>query len=143
MSRYFGLFEGRRPARSVESGGRLAPVRPLPNAVSSQCEPRDSVHYVEPLRVRGEPDVAWVRLVVAVREMRGCRVVEERSDYLCVEFCSRFFGFVDDVEFTLHAVAGLIHVRSAARLGRSDFGVNRRRVESIRRSGGFPAHVPG
>ena len=139
MSRFFGLFEGRRPAGPGVPGGRLAPLRPLPNAVSSQCDPLDSVHYIAPLRVRGESDIAWVRLVVAVREMPGCRVVEERSDYLYAEFRSRFFGFVDDVEFALDAVAGLIHVRSAARLGRSDFGVNRRRVESIRRSGGFPA----
>ncbi len=137
------MFEGRRPARSVNSGGRLAPLRSLPNAVSSQCDPRDSVHYIAPLQLRGEPDVHWARLVGTVREMPGCSVVEERRDYFYAEFRSSFFGFVDDVEFALDAEAGLIHVRSAARLGRSDFGVNRRRVESIRRSGGISAQVPG
>jgi uncharacterized protein (DUF1499 family) len=41
-------------------------------------------------------------------------------------------GFVDDVEFFLDEGANVIHVRSASRLGQSDLGVNRKRVETIR-----------
>lgn len=143
MTKFFGLFEGRRPERTASPDGRLAPLRPLPNAVSSQCDPRDDVHYIAPLQIRGRPDAGWTRLAGTVRDMPGCRIVEERSDYLHAEFRSRFFGFVDDVEFALDAESGLIHVRSAARLGRSDFGVNRRRVESIRRATGFSAQASG
>lgn len=69
-------------------------------------------------------------------------MVEAGRDYLHVEFRSRFFGFVDDTEFALDEVAGVVHVRSAARLGHSDFGVNRRRVETIRESAGFAASRP-
>jgi uncharacterized protein (DUF1499 family) len=59
-------------------------------------------------------------------------VVEERKDYLHAEIRSLIFRFVDDIEFSLAADAGLINVRSASRMGYSDFGVNRKRVERIR-----------
>ena len=45
--------------------------------------------------------------------------------------------FVDDVELYYDEKAGLIHVRSASRLGRRDFGVNRKRVEALR------SHIQG
>jgi uncharacterized protein (DUF1499 family) len=64
--------------------------------------------------------------------MPGARVVEERDDYLRAEFATRWLGFVDDVEFWADPAAGVIQVRSASRLGRKDFGVNRERIEKIR-----------
>jgi uncharacterized protein (DUF1499 family) len=54
------------------------------------------------------------------------------SDYLHAECASAVFGFVDDLELQLRASEGRIAVRSASRLGRSDLGVNRRRVEALR-----------
>ena len=63
----------------------------------------------------------------------GARVVEEGADYLHVECRSRVFRFVDDLELAREETAGTIHVRSAARIGYADFGVNRRRVERLRR----------
>ena len=59
-------------------------------------------------------------------------IVEERADYLYAEFASRLLGFVDDVEFYFPPNERIIHVRSASRLGHSDFGVNRKRIEDIR-----------
>jgi uncharacterized protein (DUF1499 family) len=59
-------------------------------------------------------------------------IVEEKADYLHAEMRSLIFRFVDDVEFSLDADAGLINVRSASRVGYSDFGVNRRRMQRIR-----------
>jgi uncharacterized protein (DUF1499 family) len=56
--------------------------------------------------------------------------VEDR--YIHAEFTSALFRFVDDVEFQIDAESGLIHFRSASRVGRSDLGVNRKRMESIR-----------
>jgi uncharacterized protein (DUF1499 family) len=41
-------------------------------------------------------------------------------------------GFVDDVEFLIEPNTQVIHVRSASRLGQSDLGVNRQRIEMIR-----------
>lgn len=54
------------------------------------------------------------------------------GDYLYAQFTTRWLGFMDDVEFWLDRRAGVIHVRSASRLGRRDFGVNRARVEALR-----------
>ena len=63
--------------------------------------------------------------------MPGATVIEEKPNYLYAEFRTKLLGFVDDVEFLLGD--GVIHVRSASRLGRRDFGVNRRRIESLRK----------
>ena len=60
------------------------------------------------------------------------RIVTREPDYIYVEFTSRLFRFVDDVEFLFDDTAGVIHFRSASRAGRSDLGANRRRMESIR-----------
>jgi uncharacterized protein (DUF1499 family) len=65
--------------------------------------------------------------------MPGARIVEQRDDYLRVEFQTRVLKFTDDAEFWFDPAAGAIQVRSASRLGRGDLGVNRARIESIRR----------
>ena len=62
----------------------------------------------------------------------GARVVRASPEYLYAEFRSRVMRFVDDVEFALDAARGVIHVRSASRVGVRDFGVNRARVEALR-----------
>jgi len=75
---------------------------------------------------------AMAELSDAVRAVPDATVITARPDYLHAEIASALFGFVDDVEFVPDASAKVIHVHSAARLGVSDFGVNRRRVEAIR-----------
>ena len=71
-------------------------------------------------------------LVAAVRALPRTRIVEEERDYLRVEVRSAFFRFVDDVELAIDADAGLVHFRSASRVGHSDLGANRRRMETLR-----------
>jgi len=68
----------------------------------------------------------------AVETAPGARVLRADSDYLYAEFRSRVMRFVDDVEFALDRARGVFHVRSAARVGIRDFGVNRARVEALR-----------
>ena len=75
---------------------------------------------------------AWQRLKSAVLAEKRITLVAEQGTYLHAEIRSLLFRFVDDVEFSLDSNAGLIHVRSASRVGYSDFGVNRKRVERIR-----------
>lgn len=119
------MLAGKRPTRLGVREGCLAPCKRTPNCVSSQADPRDAEHYIAPLP----------RPLAAVREalsaMPRVRVVEARADYLYAEFRSRLLGFVDDVEF--YDDGALVHVRSCSRLGRRDFGVNRRRIEALRR----------
>ncbi|MGB5438729.1 MAG: DUF1499 domain-containing protein [Gammaproteobacteria bacterium] len=101
-----------------------------PNCVSSQA--LDARHFIEPLSFHGQPAEAMQRLKAAVMREKRVSIVREQADYLHAEVRSLLFGFVDDIEFSLQPDKALIQVRSAARTGYSDFGVNRRRVERIR-----------
>ena len=124
------LFAGSRPDGLGVSAGKLAPCRPTPNCVSSQAP--DPEHFVEPLPLAGTAAEAMAALRKAVVSMERARVIRAEPGYLYAEFSSRWLGFVDDVEFALDEGARVIHVRSASRLGRRDFGVNRARVDAIR-----------
>jgi uncharacterized protein (DUF1499 family) len=88
--------------------------------------------HVAPLVFGGTPDAAWARLKEAVKAIGG-RIEEENETYLRATFRSRVFRFVDDLECRLASEDGVIHVRSASRVGYSDLGVNRRRVEHLRK----------
>ena len=102
-----------------------------PKCVSSRAS--DSSHYIEPFSFQDQPVQAMQRLKDAVQTLKRVTIIEEQPDYLHVEVRSLIFRFVDDVEFTLQAEQGLIQVRSSARVGYTDFDVNRRRVERIRK----------
>jgi uncharacterized protein (DUF1499 family) len=127
-----GLFSGKRPESLGVGAGRLAPCKPSPNCVSSQAGRGDELHYIAPLAAGTEPDWTFAELLRIVRTTERASVVTEGRDYLHAEYRSRVLGFVDDVEFWLDPRAALIHVRSASRVGHSDFGVNRNRIEGIR-----------
>jgi uncharacterized protein (DUF1499 family) len=122
------MFNWRRPTNLGVRNGRLAPCRRTPNCVSSQSDPQDREHYIAPLAFRGTLD----ELRRAVQSMERATVVRAEGSYLYAEFRTRLMRYVDDVELYYDASAGLVHVRSASRLGRRDFGVNRRRVEALR-----------
>jgi len=110
----------------------LTPCPSSPNCVSSQASEPDHEHYIAPFRFSGDPAAAWQRLKAAVLAEKRVSVLVEQGNYLHAEVRSLMFRFIDDIEFSLDASAGLIHVRSASRTGYSDFGVNRKRVERIR-----------
>ena len=110
--------------------GKFAPCPATPNCVSSQIT--DNVHGIEPLRYTGSPRQAMDRLKKVITGMKRARIVAEDGMYLRAEFTSALFRFVDDVEFFADERGAAIHVRSASRIGSSDLGVNRKRVEDIR-----------
>jgi len=73
-------------------------------------------------------------LTSLVQGMPRAKIVERTGDdYLYAVFTTPLFGFCDDVEFFVAADDGVVHVRSQSRLGYGDGGVNRKRVEAIRR----------
>ena len=131
-----GILTGTRPSRlgkvKAEDGSiRLHPVKTnLTNAVSSF--ELKGYHAIAPLAAPN-PAAAWSKLEKIVRGMEGAKVVSAEADYLYAEFTTKLLGFVDDVEFLLDAAHQRIHLRSASRLGRKDFDVNRKRIESIRK----------
>jgi uncharacterized protein (DUF1499 family) len=86
---------------------------------------------MDPLRYQGSAQDARERLLAVIRSFPRSTVVRIEDMYVKVEFRSAIFSFVDDVEFEFDDGAKVIHFRSASRLGYYDFGVNRRRMESI------------
>ena len=109
----------------------MTPCPKTPNCVSSVD--MDPKHFIEPLQFRGIATDAHERLLKILYSLKRVRVVASEEDYIHAEFVSAIFRFVDDVEFYLDDRNKVIHVKSASRVGYSDLGVNRRRVENIRK----------
>ena len=126
------VFACQRPAGLGVTEGRLAPPKSSPNCVSSQADPADAEHYIAPIGFSGGAPEAMAALREIVAANKRANVVRQEPAYLYAEFRSKLLGFVDDVEFFAVEKEGVIHVRSASRLGRRDFGVNRARIEAIR-----------
>ncbi len=119
---------GERPKNLGVKDGGLAACPSSPNCVSSFAA--EEGHRIAPFSFNDEPAVAFARLTQMIRQRSDATIIEERSDYLRVEL--RTTLFVDDAEFLLDGEKKVIHLRSASRLGYSDLGKNRRRVEEIR-----------
>lgn len=126
------VFSWKRPDNLGVKDGRLAPPKRTPNCVSSQADRADTEHAIAPIAFKGDTPAAMAAVRKAVESMPGSTVVRAEGAYLYAEYRSKLMRFVDDVEFLHDPQAGVIHVRSASRLGRRDFGVNRARVEALR-----------
>ena len=133
-----GWLTGEAPDDLGVRDGKLKRPSRTPNSVSSQATLwKDSdalVDYatIAPLPLNGPPGDAIAKLRSIVAAMPGAHVVATRNDYLYATFTTPMLRFVDDVEFYAAPAESVVHVRSASRLGRRDFGVNRARIEAIR-----------
>lgn len=121
---------GSMPTNLGLTGGKLAACPDSPNCVSSAAT--DPRHAIAPFALDRSPGAAKEELKHAAAKLPRAKLITEQQNYLHYEFRSLLFRFVDDVEFHLDDAMKTIHVRSASRVGHSDFGVNRRRVETIR-----------
>ncbi len=119
-----------KPPRTGLEHGRLRPCPATPNCVNSE-EGTDQEHRIKPLRLKPAGEPGWVLLKEAVA-LEGGRILEEKPGYLHAVWISRWFRFVDDVELRLDGAGGVLQVRSASRVGHSDLGVNRKRIEALR-----------
>jgi len=131
-----GLLRGKPPGLGVHDG-RLTPPRRTPNSVSSQAAlypdaPQKDYAAIDPLPVRGDGPRSLERLRSIIAGLPRTQIIEARPDYLYAQFTTAGLHFVDDTEFWFSPAENTIHVRSASRLGRRDFQVNRKRVEMIR-----------
>jgi len=120
-----------RPPSSTDQAPGLADCPNRPNCVSSLAG--DEKHRVAPLTFCGSPAEAAARLVSVLEQLKGSKIVSQTDTAIRAEFTSTVFRFVDDVDFGFDAAHHRIDLRSASRVGYFDFGVNRRRVEEIRR----------
>lgn len=126
------IFSGKRPENLGVNNGKLAACPNSPNCVSSQSSISDTIHFIQPLNYNCAPEKALADLKAVIEAEERTTIITESSDYLYAEFKSALMGYVDDVEFYLDSDNNTIHVRSASRLGQSDLGVNRKRIETIR-----------
>ena len=133
-----GALQGQAPTDLGVKAGRLKVPSATPNSVSSQASlqaghPMAEAAMIAPLALRGGDAAATLaRLRSLIAATPGATLVTQQSDYLYARFTTRWLGFVDDAEFWADPVAGVIQVRSASRIGRKDFGVNRARIEALR-----------
>jgi uncharacterized protein (DUF1499 family) len=124
------LFAGQAPSYLGVHQEQLSPCPVTPNCVASQAQ--DPGHFIEPLTYQSKPQRAQELLVQVLGVVPRTHIVEAEAGYIHAEAQSRLLGFVDDLEFYFPPNDHKIQVRSAARLGESDLGVNRRRLEQIR-----------
>ena len=121
---FLAACAGEPPQNIGVQNGRLTPCPESPNCVSSFAS--DSEHAIDSIAASLE------QIEGALLQLPAANIVSASADYLYAEFTSSIMGFVDDVEFLHDRASGLTHVRSASRLGYSDLGANRKRIESIR-----------
>jgi uncharacterized protein (DUF1499 family) len=139
LAAQFGAFGGQLPVHMGPRDGRLKPPSKTPNSVSSQADmwvqhPMQDYARIAPLALKGDGPATIAQIKRIAEAMPGARVVDSRADYVYVQFSTRLMKFVDDAEFWFDPASGVVHVRSASRLGRKDFGVNRARIEAIRQA---------
>lgn len=119
----------RRPQETGLVGGQLRSCPQSPNCVCS--EHGGQMAYIDPLRFTGPPEIAWQVAVQALQSMGG-HIQSQGDAYLWATFTTPIMRYVDDLELRLQPEEGLIHVRSASRVGHSDLGANRQRIEQLR-----------
>lgn len=135
-----GLLSGQPPSDLGVKNGRLKAPSDTPNSVSSQAEmhpehPQRAYASIDALPLKGGDAPASVQaLVAALSLLPGVSVVEQRHDYVLALAQTRWLKFVDDMEFWVNPERQVIEVRSASRMGRKDFGVNRQRIEALRKA---------
>ena len=132
-----GLLRGSTPDDLGVRDGKLKRPSKTPNSVSSQAElwpdhPQKDFARIAPLALRGDGPATIAKLKALCAAMPGATVVTDNGDYLYVQFQTALMKYVDDTEFWFDPKANAIQVRSASRVGRKDFDVNRVRVEAIR-----------
>lgn len=123
-------FAGTPPTHLGLDQGHLVSCPTTPNCVSSQS--LDESHQIAPIPYSGSASMAISALRQVIESFPRTQIITVTDDYLYATFSTPLMGFVDDVEFYLNPATQVIEVRSASRLGESDLGVNRQRVETIR-----------
>ena len=112
--------------------GKFYPCPETPNCVSTQST--DEQHKIEPIIYELTQEEAIAKIVGIINSMKRIIIITQTEDYVHAEFKSKLFKFVDDVEFYFDDDEKIIHFKSASRVGRSDLGVNRKRMEDIRKN---------
>lgn len=132
-----GLLRGKAPDDLGIKDGKLKRPSRTPNSVTSQADlwpdhPQQAYSAIAPFKAAGDGSAEMAKIAAALQAMPRTVIVKHESSYIYAQCTTQLLKFTDDVEFVLDAQAGVIHVRSASRVGRKDFGVNRARIEALR-----------
>jgi uncharacterized protein (DUF1499 family) len=132
-----GFLRGKAPNDLGLKEGKLKRISKTENCVSSQADlwpdhPMRSYAKIEPFKITGNGSAEMAKIAALLQAMPRTTIMMQDANYIYAQSSTPLLKFTDDVEFALDATQGVIHVRSASRLGRKDFGVNRQRIEAIR-----------
>ena len=132
-----GALQGRPPSDLGVKQGRLKAPSLNPNSVSSQADLypdhlQRQYAQIAPLSLRSDGPSSMTKLAGVMQGMKGTKVIASAPDYVYAQVTTPLMKYVDDVEFWLNPSTNAIEVRSASRIGRSDLGANRKRIEAVR-----------
>ena len=133
-----GWLGGKMPDDLGVKDKRLKPPSHTENSVTSQAalhpdHPMRTYAEIAPLPLKGDGPATLARLATLLQTMPGVKIIQNKGDgYLYAQCTTRWLKFVDDLELWFDPEAQVVQVRSASRVGRKDFGVNRQRVETLR-----------
>jgi len=125
-----GGCSGKRPDAIGMGPSGLSGCPKSPNCVSSEAKYKQ--HAIESFCLKGDPNVSWLLIQDEIASIPVWVIITATDNYIHVECKSRIFRFIDDLELYFNSSNGSISIRSASRIGYSDFGANRRRVELLR-----------
>jgi uncharacterized protein (DUF1499 family) len=134
-----GLLRGKTPADLGVKEGKLKRPSRTPNSVTSQAHlwpdhPQMTYSSIAPFKATGDGSTEMKKISQALMAMPRTIIIQQDAGYIYAQSTTAALKFTDDIEFVLDTQRGVIDVRSASRLGRKDFGVNRARVEALRRA---------
>jgi uncharacterized protein (DUF1499 family) len=115
-------------AAGISEQNKLAECPDSPNCVCSN----DESHHIAPLTYDGTMADAHRRLLEALKKMPRTNIVTNSPTYIHATATTLIMRYADDMEFLLRESPKIIEVRSLSRIGYSDLGTNRRRVEELR-----------
>ncbi len=132
-----GLLQGKPPTDLGVKQGKLKGLSSTDNSVSSQADlyadhPQRKYSSIAPLALRGDGPTTISTIKSIVQGMPGAKLIVSAPDYLYAQYTTPLLKFADDVEFWFDPDNNVIQVRSASRVGKSDLGVNRKRLDSVR-----------
>lgn len=137
VSGQLGLLSGTQPNNLGVHEGKLSPPAMSPNSISSQTDlypdhPQRKAAAIAPFNYTGPQTLAMEKLLQTLTATPGVKVVESKADYVYAQASTPLMKFTDDLEFLFDPTEQRIQLRSASRLGYSDLGANRARMEDIR-----------
>lgn len=127
---FIAACSAKKPEKLGVVNGEFTACPSSPNCVSSQAT--DSEHKINPLKAHGDIKTVMENLKKSIEQMNGAKIITQKDTYIHAEFTSRIMRFVDDLECFYQQESGEIAVRSASRIGYSDFSANRKRIEHLR-----------